>query len=453
MINRDNIDNSNEVKDLLNQLEKEKNKLVERKEILKPKPLPSITNDEIPFEIPTNWMWVRLSDISIIQEGPGIRKSQYSDSGVQFLTVTNILEGCVDLEKSKKYISIEEYQLKYKHFTINNGDIVSSCSGATWGKTAIYNLDDLIILNTSTLRLRFFGDKGNNKYLYFLTKAVFFKKQLSVHSTGQQANFGNSHYSLIAIPLPPLSEQQRIVSILDEAFSSIEQAKENLQRNLQNAKELFQSEMNSIFTNKGEDWEEKPLGEIATFRNGMNFTKQSRGASIKIVGVKDFQKHFWINFDNLESVTLDGELNDLDSLRENDILAVRSNGNPELIGRCILAGSVPEKTSHSGFTIRIRLNNTGDYFAQYLCHFLKSEKAKRQLIDGGTGISIKSLNQGTLSSLVIPFPSLSEQQKIVQQLDKLSEETKRLEAMYQQKLDNLEELKKSILQKAFSGEL
>jgi type I restriction enzyme S subunit len=89
-----------------------------------------------------------------------------------------------------------------------------------------------------------------------------------------------------------------------------------------------------------------------------------------------------------------------------------------------------------------------------LCHYLKTKNTRKVLVESGTGVNIKSLNQVSLASLKIPFPiSMSEQQSIIAKLDNLSSETKRLEAIYQQKLLNLEELKKSILQKAFNGEL
>ena len=294
----------------------------------------------------------------------------------------------------------------------------------------------------------------DNKYLfYFLLTEDFMKNMEKLQKGASYPAVTDVEVRTQYISYPKtLQEQLRIVSILDEAFEAIDQAKANTEKNLKNAKELFQSELNSIFTNKGEGWVEKSLGEIATFRNGMNFTKQSNGESIKLVGVKDFQKRFWIDLENLESVAIDGKLNDIDFLKENDILTVRSNGNPELIGRCMLAGPVAEKTSHSGFTIRIRLSSK-DYFPQYLCHYLKSEKAKSELIESGTGISIRSLNQVALSSLVIPSPKMKDQQRIVNQLDILSVETKQLEENYRKKLESLEELKKSILQKAFSGEL
>lgn len=286
------------------------------------------------------------------------------------------------------------------------------------------------------------------------------------------------------ILLPPLAEQQRIVATLDKAFAAIAKAKANAEQNLKNAKELFESYLQSVFARKLSEsgltgfkdeqdknrkirkssnlanpdsdnggWEVKTLGEIATFRNGMNFTKASKGEVIKIVGVRDFQKSFWVPFESLESVTIDGKLSETDFLKEGDILAVRSNGNPELIGRTLLAGNVEGKVSHSGFTIRIRLNSK-NILPIYLCHYLKTQKARKELVESGTGINIKSLNQVALSSLQISFPeSLKEQQTIVKELDALSSETKKLEAIYQQKINDLDELKKSILQKAFNGEL
>ena len=174
-------------------------------------------DDEIPFEIPEGWEWCRLKTISIIQEGPGIRSFQYTTKGVQLLTVTNILEGAVDLQKSQKYISNEEYTNKYLHFQLNKGDIVCACSGGSWGKSAIFDLDNKqIILNTSTLRLRFYGDLGCNGFLYHLTKSSFFKLQLAEQLSGMQPNFGYAHYSKILIPLPPIQEQMRIKSKINE---------------------------------------------------------------------------------------------------------------------------------------------------------------------------------------------------------------------------------------------
>ena len=294
------------------------------------------------------------------------------------------------------------------------------------------------------------GKKIDNVYLFnYLLKH---ENEIIGNEGAVFNSINKSQIESIEIPLPPLEEQQRIVAKLDEAFEAIEKAKANAEQNLKNAKELFDSYLQAIFENKGKDWKEVPLADLATFRNGMNFTKSSNGEVIKIVGVRDFQNSFWVPFENLDSVIIDGELNDIDLLREDDILAVRSNGNPELIGRTLLAGKFEGKISHSGFTIRIRLN-CKNVLPVYLCIYLKTQKVRKELINRGNGVGIKSLNQGSLASLLIHLPPVSEQQSIVQKLDALSSETKKLEANYQKKLEDLEELKKSILQKAFSGQL
>ncbi len=262
----------------------------------------------------------------------------------------------------------------------------------------------------------------------------------------------NEVYSL-SVNISSLPEQQRIVAILDETFEAIAAARANAEQNRQNARALFESYLQSVFSQRGDGWTEKPLGEMATFRNGVNFTKSSQGEPIKILGVKDFQDYYWAPLNSLDSIIPDGTLPDTDTLQQNDIVFVRSNGNPELIGRCLLIGEVQERTTFSGFTIRAR-RFTEEVLPQYLCHFLKSSHIRRELVDGGNGANIRSLNQGALSKLRINFPvALSEQERIVEQLETMQSETQHLESLYQRKIAALDELKQSLLQQAFSGQL
>lgn len=210
--------------DLYKNLLSKKNALLSEGKIAKKRPTkPFYSEAELEsFSIPDSWEWVQLSDISLIQEGAGIRKWQYSDSGVQILCVTNILDGRIDLNKKKLYISNDEYNEKYTHLTLHNGDIVTACSGGSWGKVAIFESENTIMLNTSTLRLRFLGDLGENKYLYYICQSQFFKKQLQQQLSGMQPNFGYAHYSRIMIPLPPIAEQMRIVAKVEELLPFVD---------------------------------------------------------------------------------------------------------------------------------------------------------------------------------------------------------------------------------------
>jgi len=141
---------------------------------------------------------------------------------------------------------------------------------------------------------------------------------------------------MLPVKLNELTEQRRIVGILDKAFESIATAKANAEKNLQNARALFESHLQSVFTQRGPGWVEKPLGSIAKFRNGINYTKDSIGECIKIVGVRNFQSNFSAPLNDLDTVKIDGKLSKQDSLSSDDILTVRSNGSMDLIGRCLL---------------------------------------------------------------------------------------------------------------------
>jgi len=333
---------------------------------------------------------------------------------------------------------------------VDSNSVLMVCIGATIGKvgfterevTTNQQINSLTPLN---------GDCAQFLFYQMLTED-FQQKVLDASGQATLPIINKTKWSNLSLYLPPISEQKRIVAIADEAFEGIDRAIRNTEKNLSNARELFESYLNSIFTQKGDGWEEKKLGDIATFRNGLNFTKSSKGESINIVGVKDFQNHFWIQENQLESVTIDADLKEIDILRKGDILTVRSNGNKELIGRCVLADNLLEKTSHSGFTIRIRIEKENIY-PSFIVYFLKSKDLRKQLAESGGGISISSLNQESLSQIKINFPSLVAQKFIVQNINELDAETQRLESIYRQKLAALNELKQSILQKAFTGQL
>lgn len=400
--------------------------------------------------LPKGWETKKLVDVCIVERGSSprpIEKYQTdSPDGVNWIKIG-------DTKNVEKYIYTTREKITkegaQKSRYVKEGDFILSNS-MSFGKPFIMKTDGYIHDGWFALRLHNFID---TEYFYHLLSSPLVNDQFHKLASGSVVkNISGDLVKKVVLPIPPLQEQQRIVTILDEAFTAIDKAKANTEQNLKNAKELFESELQRVFSEKGEDWLSKPLGELATFRNGMNYTKSSKGEVIKIAGVKDFKDRFWVPYEDLDSFTIDGKLNEIDILKEGDIIAVRSNGNPELIGRTLLAGKIDDKVSHSGFTIRIRLNSN-IVSSLYLCRYLKTSKTRKELVDSGNGVGIRSLNQGSLSSLMIPFPkTIKEQQTIVSKLDALREQTKKLEAVYTKKLQDLEELKKSVLSKAFSGE-
>lgn len=254
----------------------------------------------------------------------------------------------------------------------------------------------------------------------------------------------------IPIPVPPLEEQWRIVTVLDGAIAAIATTTVNAEKNLANAHDFRDRFLRSLFAEIGA--ETVALGAIAEFRNGLNFTSTSKGETIRIVGVKDFQDNLNVPVESLATVQTDGVLAGIDVLKEDDILTVRSNGNKALIGRCMIAGRQSQKTSHSGFTIRIRPTSQA-VDPQFLCRVLKSPAIRETLVAGGGGANISNLNQKALANLQVPLPSLATQNEIVAKQDEMESAMRDLVASINRKLLALAELKQSLLRRAFAGEL
>jgi type I restriction enzyme S subunit len=296
-----------------------------------------------------------------------------------------------------------------------------------------------------------FGDRLIGDYLYYYLEHVHtYFQEVAVGSTVKSLRQRHFHDLPVNFPAS-MAEQQRIVGILDQAFEKIAKAKANAERNLANAKEFLTNGFDELISVRCQDAPLASLDVIADFKNGLNFTRSSKGEVIKIVGVADFKSNFWTPYD-LDEVQIEGSLSEAYELRDGDILVVRSNGNKELIGRCILARGTEGKTSHSGFTIRVRPVSEG-IDPEYLTHFMKSSAVRRSLVASGDGANISSLNQKALSSIVVPIPPVSVQREIVNDLSALGEKIIQLTASMTHKSSMVGELQRSMLHQAFSGKL
>ena len=286
-------------------------------------------------------------------------------------------------------------------------------------------------------------------YLYqFLSSYIDELRKQSIGAIIKYIKLGN--LTEAPLPLPPLEEQKRIVKILDEKFAMLETVKANAKANLQNAKDLFQSQLTKAFSNN--DWEKKRLGDCGSFKNGMNFTSTDTGYTIRSLGVGDFKNLYKIDdTEQLSEISLKEAPSEDYLLKDGDIVFVRSNGNKELVGRCLLVYPKNIPTTYSGFCIRFR-KDYDELDADFLLHYMKAESS-RKILNGKEGANISNLNQKILGDFEVPIPPLSEQKRIVKELDTLSEKTKALQDIYKKILLDCDELKQALLQKAFEGEL
>ncbi len=251
------------------------------------------------------------------------------------------------------------------------------------------------------------------------------------------------------IPVPPLPEQERIVGILDEAFDGIAKAKALAEANLQNARTLFQSHLQSVFSQGGEGWVEKRLGDVCSIARGGSprpiqkyITTEPSGINwVKIGDATASGKYIFNTQQKIipEGVKRSRLVKDGDFLLSNSM----SFGRPYIMKTtgCI----------HDGWLVLTDYSASLDQ--DYLYYILGSNLIYQQFDRLAAGSTVRNLNIDLASKVVIPIPSLKVQKNIVDKVENIAKETQRLESLYQSKLDALDELKKSLLHQAFSGNL
>ncbi len=257
------------------------------------------------------------------------------------------------------------------------------------------------------------------------------------------------HYRLLKqerIVIPSLEEQKQIVAKLDLCFEAIDKARANATKNLENAKELFQSKLNDIFSQKGEGWVEKKLGEISDVTYG--FTDKS-------VEVGDFRYVRITDIDNNGELISTGKKYISSSkdgkkfiLRDNDILMARTGAT---FAKLLLYKDI-EPSIFASYLIKIDF--TESINNEFYWFYAKSNSYWDQANTLSTGSAQPHFNGKALKQVLFPYPvSKTEQSRLINEFKRFQSKTQSLESKYQQELNSLEELKKSILQKAFEGEL
>ena len=394
--------------------------------------------------IPQGWKEKTLGEVCIVERGSSPRpiKNFITDdgSGVNWIKIGDC---------SGKYVTstaqkiTEEGAKKSRH--VKEGDFVISNS-MSYGKPYILKIDGYIHDGWFVLRLN--KNLVNADYFYYLLSSNYVKEQYDALATGAIVqNISSDLIKRVQFNLPPLSEQERIVAKLDKAFEAIDKVKANAEKNLNNAKELFETALNNAFTENTDGWEEKTLGEVSQIISGTTPDTSN----------PDFwgKGNYWvtpaeINEDNLYIRKTDREITNLAiescSLRKMPRGTIIFSSRAP-IGK-IAISDVDTLYCNQGFKNFICSKNI---YNKFLYYFLL--KNKKYIISLGKGTTFKEVSKGIISAVNIQYPSLPEQHKIVEKLDKLQEQTKQLEAIYTKKIKDLDELKQSILQKAFRGEL
>jgi len=385
-----------------------------------------------------------LGDICHFQNGFAFKSKTFKEFGEPVVRITNIQNDRVE-SKGFVFVDRKDYSQDLSKYEVKKGDLLIAMSGATTGKIGLYRSEKILLLNQ---RVGLFkpSQSLDKQYLYyFLSTKV--EESLAISAGAAQPNLSTEQIKAFQIPLPSLPEQQRIVSILDEAFAAIDQAKANAEQNLQNAKELFESYLQGVFEKKGDDWEETLLKEVCELKSGTTISPKLERNEGDVLYIKVGDMNLPNNEIEINTSTRFVNSNEIklrQIIPEGSIIfpkrggAIATNKKRKIVSPTIVDLNTMAIIPSS------RIDK--DYFFHWFQLF--------DLMSISNGANIPQINNYSFDEVYIPFPkSLEVQQIIVRQLDSLRDETQKLEAVYQTKMDDLDELKKSILQKAFAGEL
>jgi type I restriction enzyme, S subunit len=380
-------------------------------------------------------------------------KQQSPEFAYRYLKMSNIKNDNGLNEDSFVFVDatdeeVEKYSLKQNDFLFNTRN-----SYELVGKTCLYktNYNEPTLFNNNILRVTFKKELLPQFAAYaFCSYSIL--DELEKMKSGTTSVVGIYYKSLknLQIPIPPLPEQKQIVAILDKAFAAIDQAKANIKKNIENAKELFQSKLNDIFSQQGDGWEEKTLGEVCDLKNGYAFkSKEFKEGGIRLLrncnvfhGEVDWSKTAYYE---------DSALNEYQrfELFEGDI--VLSLDRPIISTGLKLARirsvDVPSLLLQRVLCIRAT-NDNNDYIFSWMSSpfFLKE-------INPGKSLGVPHISLSEVGAITLPIPPIEKQEEILNLIDVLNCNKVKIISVYENKLSSLEELKKTILQKAFAGEL
>ena len=396
-------------------------------------------------QLPVGWEIKKLDELCEIARGGSPRPIKQfitnDPDGVNWIKIS-------DASSSSKYIYETKEKIKpigIKHSRlVNEGDFILSNS-MSFGRPYIMRTSGCI--HDGWLVLKDKSGLFDQDYLYYFLGSNTTYKQFDRLAAGSTVrNLNIDLVRGVKVILPPLPEQKRIVAILDEAFEGIDSAIANTEKNLANSRELFESYLNAVFSKKGKGWEEKDLGDIAELIDSLHKTPSYIDEDgFPMVRVTDIKSGV-LNLNNARRVDNSTfvEFSKRHTPKIGDIVFSRvgSYGVPALVESdelfCLGQNTV---------FILPQINS------QFLYFFLRSHNSQQQIEKFVAGTTQGTISLKSIKKIRVPIPPCSEQLSLALEISYVLRNTQRLEAIYRQKLAALKELKQSILQKAFTGEL
>lgn len=390
------------------------------------------------------WELKRLPDIAEYFIGLTYSPKEVSNKGTVVLRSSNIQNDEIDLADIVRVSRPLKDALK-----LRKGDILMCSRNGSKrlvGKTALIGeLPEEMTFGTFMTVIR-----GNpNPYLSWFFKSDLFRDQIGGGENTMINQITKYMLDAIRVPVPPLAEQQRIVGVLDEAFAGLATAQATAEKNLQNARALFESHLQSVFSQRGKGWVETVIGDSIRFIDYRGKTPVKTESGIRLITAKNVKMGF------LQETPK--EFIATESYKGWMTRGIPKKGDVLFTTEAPLANVAQLDTDEKvAFAQRIIImqSDATKLDSTFLKYLLLSQPVQQRIRTKGTGATVQGIKASLLKTIEISFPkALDEQKHIVTRLDALAAETQRLASLYQQKLAALAALKKSLLHQAFSGEL
>lgn len=422
---------------------------------------------EWPYKVPKNWCWVKLSALSdLISKGttPTGGKNAYVSEGVHFLRVENINDDGTISHDNIACVTEEMHTGFLKRSVLHSRDVLVSIAG-TLGKTGIVRDVDLPLnTNQAVAFVRLKSEAVNERYI----KGVIdnpITQELLLGKT-KVTSIPNLTLEIIGdcpIPLAPIAEQQRIVERVEYLFSKLDEAKEKAQSVLDSFETRKAAILHKAFTGEltakwreehgvGMDsWNNTSLAQVVSgFKYGTSEKSDYNNTGMPVLripnigdGCVDFSDIKYLNHSDIDEES---------QIHEGDILIIRSNGSRDLVGKSVLVPKLDRPHAYASFLIRIK--PSAIVKANYLTLYLNSADARSQMFrKAKSSAGINNINSKELGAISLTLPSISEQMEIVRILDSLFSREQLAKEAAEAVLEKIDLLKKSILSRAFRGEL
>ncbi|GBC94778.1 Type-1 restriction enzyme EcoKI specificity protein [bacterium HR16] len=401
---------------------------------------------EKPYKLPEGWRWVRLGEILVEKPQYGYTSSASPDPvGPKFLRITDITSGEIVWE-NVPYCNIDAQSLsKYR---LRSGDILFARTGSIGATILVEEVPCEAIFASYLIRVRL--QTGIlPEFVSLILKAPPCQRQF-VPLGAAQKNINAKAIQQIILPFPPLSEQRRIVARIEELMERVREARHLREETREDAERLWQAVLAETFPRPDselpEGWRWVRLGEILVEKPQYGYTSSASPDPVgpKFLRITDITSGE-IVWENVPYCNIDAQSLSKYRLRSGDILFARTGS----IGATILVEEVPCEAIFASYLIRVRLQ-TG-ILPEFVSLILKAPPCQRQFVP--LGAAQKNINAKAIQQIILPFPPLSEQRRIVAYLEVVQERVKAFKEAQARVETELKRLEQAILEKAFRGEL